>query len=132
MTMSLLTMVIAGSASIMPAVIAPAFGDELHLLGLVGVELHDEALDVEDDVGDVFHHAIEAGELVIGALKADMGDGRAFERAEQDAPEAVADGGAEAAFKRLDEKFPVGFGGNLLIAATRDGSSRPRQRILIV
>ena len=48
-------------------------------LGLVGIELHDQALDVEDDVGDIFHHAGQAGEFVLGAFEADMGDGRAFE-----------------------------------------------------
>ncbi len=46
---------------------------------LVGVELHDQALDVEDDVGDIFHHARQAGEFVLGAFEADVGDGRAFE-----------------------------------------------------
>ena len=91
-------------------------GGELHLLGLIGVELHDQALDVEDDVGDIFHHAGEAGEFVLRALEADVGDGRAFQDAEQDAPQAVADGGAEAAFERLGGKFAVGFGGDVLVA----------------
>jgi hypothetical protein len=43
-------------------------------------------------------------------------DGRAFERAEQDAAQAVADGGAEAALKGLGGELAVGVGGNLLVA----------------
>jgi hypothetical protein len=116
-TRSLLMIVMAGSASIMPAVTGPALlADQLHLLGIIGIELHDQALDVEDDVGDVFHHAGQAGELVLRAFEADVGDGRAFQAAEQNSPQAVADGGAEAAFKRLGGEFSVHFGGNLLVA----------------
>jgi len=44
----------------------------------------------------------------------DSGDGRAFDRREQRAPQAVADGGAEPAFKRLSVKLAIsickGFG----------------------
>jgi hypothetical protein len=43
-------------------------GRELQLLGLIRVELHDQALDVEDDVGDVLHHAGQAGKLVVAPL----------------------------------------------------------------
>jgi hypothetical protein len=39
-----------------------------------------------------------------------MGDGRAFKRTEQDSPQAVADGGAEAALKGFGGKFSVGIG----------------------
>src|SRR5690606_710502 len=46
------------------------------------------------------------GELVLGALDLDGGDGGALDAGEQDAAEGVADGGAEAALERLDDKAP--------------------------
>jgi hypothetical protein len=82
-------------------------GGEAHGLGLVAIELHDESLDVEDDVGDIFHDAGEGHELVIGAGDPDAGDRSALEAREEDATKAVADGGAEAALERLDLEPPV-------------------------
>ena len=65
-------------------------------------------------------------------LMLDVGDGRAFEAGEQDAAEAVADRRAEAALERLGGEFAVGVGGNLLVPDHPQGSSRPRQRILMI
>ena len=80
------------------------------VLGLLGVVLDDQALDVQDQVGDVLDHAGDRRELVLDALDLDLGDGAPFEAGEQDAPQAVADGVAEAAFERLDVEFAEGVG----------------------
>ena len=71
---------------------------------LVALHADAELLDVEDDVGDVLEHAVHRAELVEDVLELDRGDGGSFERGEQDAAQAVADGGAEAALERLDEE----------------------------
>ena len=59
-------------------------------------------------------------EFVLDAFDAHGGDGRAFDRAQQHAAQAVADGGAEAALKRLRREhaipFRQGFGiGNQIV-----------------
>ena len=46
---------------------------------LVAVQAQAQALDVEDDGGDVLEHAVERGELVVGALQADRAHGGALE-----------------------------------------------------
>ena len=58
-------------------------------------------LQVEDDVGGVFDHARNRAEFVRDAFDAHRRDGRAFNRAQQHAAQAVADGGAESALERL-------------------------------
>src|SRR5450432_4067979 len=55
--------------------------------------IHHEALDVENDVGDIFHHARQAGEFMLRALEADMRYRGAFKGRKQNAPQAVAHGG---------------------------------------
>src|SRR5262249_10978668 len=62
---------------------------------LVGAVLHYQALDVEDDVGDVLDDAGDRRDLVEHALDLDAGDGGAFEAGQQDAAEAITDGHAE-------------------------------------
>ena len=91
------------------AIAVHADGDELGLLE-VGVGKFD-LLEVEDDVSDIFHHAGEAAEFVLGSFDFDGGDGGTFEGGKQDAAEAVADGVAVTAFKRLSNEFAVGVGG---------------------
>ena len=77
-------------------------------LGRVAVVLHDQRLDVEHDVGDVFEHAGHRGELVLGVVDLDLRDRAAFEAGEQDAAQAVADRRAEAALERLGNELAVG------------------------
>ena len=78
--------------------------------------LHHETLDVEDDVGDVLDNAGDGADLVLHALNLDAGDGAAFQAAEQDAAQAVANGDAEAAFERLGAESTVGVGQRAAIA----------------
>src|SRR5262249_9461909 len=69
-----------------------------------------QALDVEDDVGHVLDDAGDGRDLVLHALDLDLRNRAAFEAREQDAPQAVADGHAEAALERLDVELTVGVG----------------------
>ena len=78
---------------------------EPHLdLGRLAVEAADQALEVEDDVGDVLADARERRELVRDALDLDRGHGGALERREQHAAQRVAERVAEAAVERLDHE----------------------------
>ena len=52
-------------------------------------------------------------ELVVNAFDADGGDGGAFDRAQQDAAQRVADGGAETALKRLGGEHAIPLGERL-------------------
>src|SRR3712207_7526281 len=58
---------------------------------LVGVGADDQALEVEDDLGDVLLDARHGGELVQGALDADAGDSSAGDRGQQGAAQGVAE-----------------------------------------
>ena len=89
------------------------------LAGLVLVQTHldlveltvepaDQLLEVEDDVGDVFLHALDGRELVRHTLDLDGADSRALERREQDPAQGVAERMPEAAVERFDlEARPV-------------------------
>jgi hypothetical protein len=68
------------------------------------VEVADQVLQVEDDVGHVLAHARERGELVRDALDLDGGDGGSLERGEQHAAQRVAERVAEAAVERFDDE----------------------------
>jgi hypothetical protein len=67
-------------------------------------------LQVEDDVGGVFHHARDGAEFVRHAFDAHGGDGGAFNGAEQHAAQAGADGGSESALERLRGEHAVALG----------------------
>ena len=92
------------------AVMSPApAGHERRLdLGRVGVHPAHDALEVQDDVGDVLLDPLDGRELVGDALDPDGRDGRARERGEQHAAERVAVGVAEATLEGLDDdRFAV-------------------------
>ena len=74
----------------------------------IAVVLHDQRLDVEHDVGDVFEHALDRGEFVLGVVDLDLRDRAAFQAGKQDAAQAVADRRAEAALERLGDELAVG------------------------
>ena len=99
-----------------------AGGDDARLIGAqidrlrrIAAQLERNLLQVQDDVGRVFDHAGNRLELVQHAFHLDGGDGRAFDRTQQHAAQGVADGGAEAAFKRLrpENAVLVGEGGGV-------------------
>ena len=87
---------------------------QAHGFDAVSHDLERNLLQVEDDIGGVFHHARNRAEFVLDAFDADGGDGRALDGAQQHAPQAVADGGAETALEWLrgEHAIPVreGFG----------------------
>ena len=64
----------------------------------------DQALEVEDDVGDVLLDPRDRGELVRDPLDLDGGHSGALERRQQHAAQRVAEGVAEAAIERLDHE----------------------------
>ncbi len=64
---------------------------------VVVVELHDELLEVEDDLHHVFGDALDGRELVEHVLYVDARDGGTGDRREQHAPERVAQRDAVAA-----------------------------------
>jgi hypothetical protein len=68
---------------------------------------HHHLLEVEDDVGDVFHNVGQGGELVEGPLDLDRGDRRPLQRREQHPSDAVPQGDAEAALERLAGELAV-------------------------
>ena len=68
----------------------------------------DQLLEIEDDVGDVFLHALDGRELVRHPLDLDGADSCALERREQDPAQRVAERMPEAAVERFDlEARPV-------------------------
>ena len=85
--------------------LARAGDDERRLdLGRVGVHPADDALEVQDDVGDVLGDALDRRELVRDPLDAHARDGCARERAQQHAPQRVAERVAEATVEGLDRE----------------------------
>src|SRR5438067_742553 len=81
---------------------------DVHLdLRRVAVQEADEALEVEDDVGDVLADALERRELVRDPLDLDRGDRGALQRREQHATQRVAERVTEAAVERLDLEDPA-------------------------
>jgi hypothetical protein len=75
---------------------------QVHDHRLVVLAGDDEALDVEDEVGDVFLDAGDGGELVQHVGDADGRDGRARDAREQGAAQRVAERVAEAGLERAD------------------------------
>src|SRR5207253_9710515 len=73
--------------------------------------------DVQDDVGDVFHHAGDGADLMANALNLHACDGAAFKAGRQNAAQAVADRHAEAALVRLRDKLTVRVGERARIAS---------------
>ena len=51
-----------------------------HLTRFIVVDADDEALDVQNDIGDIFHDAGDRTELVRSAFDLDVRDRSAFER----------------------------------------------------
>jgi hypothetical protein len=91
--------------------------DERQFLGLVvlTVQFEFHFLEIQDDVGHVLNHAGQRGELVLRAGDFYRGNGRAFERGKQDAPEGVPNGVTVAGLKRLGGELCIGICGRALV-----------------
>ena len=77
----------------------------------VGGAPQHEVLEVQDDVGDVFLDSLDDVELVQGVVEAHLRDGRAGDRRQQRATQAVADRVPETGFERRDgEPLEIAFG----------------------
>ena len=100
----------SASVSICPLRTSPCWSTrQAHGLDAVAHDLEGNLLQVEDDIGGVFDHARDRAEFVLHAFDPHRRDGRAFNRAQQHAAQAVADGGAEPALKRLGRKHAIPF-----------------------
>ena len=77
---------------------------QVHDHGFVLLGGQDQALEVEDDLGDVLDDALQGGELVLIALDLDGGHGRARDGRQQGATHRVAEGVAETGFEGLDDE----------------------------
>ena len=77
--------------------------------GLAGgvVDLDEQVLEVQDQLGAVFFDAANGRELVQDAVNLDGGDGRAGDGRQQDAPQGIPQGHAVAALQRLDDELAV-------------------------
>src|SRR5262249_33216260 len=82
---------------------------------IAGVLDH-QALDVENDVGDVLDDAGDGADLVLHALDLDARDGAAFQAGQQDTAQTVADGDAEAGPERSGDELAVRIGQRRAIA----------------
>ena len=72
-------------------------------------DLEGNLLQVENDIGGVFHYARDRAEFVLDAFDTNRRDGRAFNRAQQHAAQTVADSGAEPALERLCREHAIPF-----------------------
>ena len=78
-------------------------GGQRHPLRPLAVHPQRQLLDVQHDVGDVLTHAGHAAELMQHAVDLHRGDRRALQRGQQDAPDGIAEGHAEAALQRFGD-----------------------------
>ena len=74
------------------------------------VEFQGDLLEVENDVGGVFHDTGDRAEFMGDALNTNRRDRGALDRAQQSPPNGIADGGAESTLKRLRGEPAIGGG----------------------
>ncbi len=86
---------------------------DVNRLGLIGRKLERHLLQVEDDIGGIFHHARDGRKLMQHAFDFYRGHRGPFDRTEQCAAQRIAHGGAPAALKRLRGKTPELIGQRL-------------------
>src|SRR4051812_44619628 len=103
------------SASMSRALTSGLVHADVERLRVVDVQLDRDLLQVEDDVRCILDHARDWGELVEHAVDLHCGDGRAFNRREQNATERVADRRPEAALEGLRVKPPEAVGERLAL-----------------
>ena len=88
--------------------LALAAGLNVNRLVLLAVELGDNALDVQDDLGHVLFDAGDGGKLMLDAGDLDGGHRGARQRGQQDPAQGVAQGGAVTALQGLHHILAVG------------------------
>jgi hypothetical protein len=94
-----------GQVDVLGRDLARARDDERGLdLGRVGVHPADDALEVQDDVGDVLLDALDRRELMGDPLDANARHGGARERAQQYSPQRVAERVAETTVEGLNRE----------------------------
>ena len=80
-------------------------------LRFAGVRLEQHLLQVQHDIRHVLDHAVDGRELVHRAVDLDRGDGRAFQRGQQDTAQGVADRVTVPGFEGLRDELGIGAGG---------------------
>ena len=78
-------------------------------LDAFAVQLGNDALHVEDDLGHILLHTWNGGELMLDAGDLDGSHRRAWQRGEKDAAQRVAQRGAIASLQRLHYIFAIGI-----------------------
>ena len=76
-------------------------------LGGGRVILDDQRLEVQADVGDIFHDTRNRGEFVLHTVDLGTGDRTAFQARQQDATQAVRQRVTKPALERLDHELAV-------------------------
>ncbi len=94
---------------------ALAAGFNIHRLDSLAVELGDDGLDVEDDLGDIFLHAGNGAEFVLDPGDLDGGHRGAGQGGEEHPPQGVAQSGAIAPLQRLHHVLAVGVVAHVLL-----------------
>ena len=96
-------------------------------------KLERNLLQVEDDVGRIFDDTGDRLEFVQHAFHLHRGHGRAFNRAQQHAPQGIAHGRAESALKRLrpEDAVLVGEGGGVNCETFRFLKTLPKHVFLL-
>ncbi len=80
--------------------------DTQHFRG-VAVVLHNERLDVENDVGHVFQQTWDRGEFVLSIVDFDLRHRAAFQTRKQHTTQSITHGRTKTALKRLGDEFTV-------------------------
>jgi hypothetical protein len=108
-------------------------GAQIDGLGSITAQLEWNLLEVEDDVGGVFHHTRNRLELVQHAFDFDGGDGSSFNRTQQHAAQSVAHSSAEAAFKGLrpEDAVLIGKRGSINCKTFRFLKTLPKHCVLL-
>ena len=94
---------------------------DAHHLGAVGLVLDNQRLNVQHDIGHVFHDAGYRREFVLRALHLDLCHGATFQAGKQDTPQTVADRDAETSLERLGREFAVSTAERASLTVNRAG-----------
>ncbi len=75
---------------------------QAHFGNIARMHADRDRLEIQQDVDDVFLHALDGGVFVQHAFDLDLGDGCARQRGQQHAPQRVAQGVTKTPFERFD------------------------------